>query len=177
MLSVCLALIDNEDDKKSFERLVVTYENKLYYAAFRILKSRELSEEAVWDAFYRIADNFQKIHNLPVYKLEAYLIITIRNTSYRIYNKEKKHIENDTHEEINNIIYTDEFNDYDVADLSKAINELDEKYKAAITYFYYYGHNSDETAKLMGVSRNTVYKYLRKAEQILFEKLRGDISE
>ena len=55
--------------------------------------------------------------------------------------------------------------------------ELEEKYKVAITYFYYYGHNADETAKLMGVSRNAVYKYLRKAEQILFEKLRGDISE
>ena len=71
----------------------------------------------------------------------------------------------------------DEFNDYNVADLSKAISELEEKYKVAITYFYYYGHNADETAKLMGVSRNAVYKYLRKAEQILFEKLRGDISE
>lgn len=29
----------------------------------------------------------------------------------------------------------DEFNDYNVADLSKAISELEEKYKVAITYF------------------------------------------
>lgn len=177
MLSVCLTLIDDDEDKKSFERLVKKYEKKLYNESFKILRSHELAEEAVWDAFYRIADNFQKIINLPVYKMEAYLIITIKNVSYRLYNNEKKHFENDSHDEVKDVPAADEFNDYNVADLSKAISELEEKYKVAITYFYYYGHNADETAKLMGVSRNAVYKYLRKAEQILFEKLRGDINE
>ena len=122
MLAICLALINDDEDKKSFEQLV-------------------------------------------------------KNASYRLYNKEKKHFYNDIHEEMRDIPSADEFNDYNVADLSKAISELEEKYKVTITYFYYYGHNADETAKLMGVSRNAVYKYLRKAEQILFEKLRGDISE
>lgn len=115
MLAICLALINDDEDKKSFEQLVKKFE--------------------------------------------------------------KKHFYNDIHEEMRDIPSADEFNDYNVADLSKAISELEEKYKVAITYFYYYGHNADETAKLMGVSRNAVYKYLRKAEQILFEKLRGDISE
>lgn len=177
MLVICLALINDDEDKKSFEQLVKKFEKKLYTESFKILRSHELAEEAVWETFYRIADNFHKIHNLPVYKMEAYLIITIRNASYRLYNKEKKHFYNDIHEEMRDIPSADEFNDYNVADLSKAISELEEKYKVAITYFYYYGHNADETAKLMGVSRNAVYKYLRKAEQILFEKLRGDISE
>ena len=151
MLAICLALINDDEDKKSFEQLVKKFEKKLYTESFKILRSHELAEEAVWETFYRIADNFHKIHNLPVYK--------------------------DIHEEMRDIPSADEFNDYNVADLSKAISELEEKYKVAITYFYYYGHNADETAKLMGVSRNAVYKYLRKAEQILFEKLRGDISE
>ncbi len=177
MLSVCLMLIDNDEDKKSFEKLVKKYEKKLYYVSFRILKSHELAEEAVWDAFYRIADNFQTINNLPKYKLEAYLIITTRNVSYRLYRKEKKHFDNDSHEEIKDVFYADEFDDYDIVDLSGAVSELDEKYKAAITYFYYYGHNAYETSKLLGVSQNAVYKYLKKAEQILLEKLRGDISE
>lgn len=174
MLAVCLTLIDDEEDKKSFEQLVKKYEKKLYSVSFKILRSHELAEEAVWEAFYRIADNFYKIHNLPVYKMEAYLIITIRNTSYRLYNKEKKHL---FHEEIEDIPSADEFNGYDVTDLSKAVSELEEKYKAAITYFYYYGHSAEETAKLMGVSRSAVYKYLKKAKQILLEKLRGDINE
>lgn len=105
------------------------------------------------------------------------MIITTRNVSYRLYRKEKKHFDNDSHEEIKDVFYADEFDDYDIVDLSGAVSELDEKYKAAITYFYYYGHNAYETSKLLGVSQNAVYKYLKKAEQILLEKLRGDISE
>lgn len=127
MLTVCLTLINDDEDKKSFEQLVKKFEKKLYTESFKILRSHELAEEAVWETFYRIADNFHKIHNLPVYKMEAYLIITIRNASYRLYNKEKKHFYNDIHEEMRDIPSADEFNDYNVADLSKAISELEEK--------------------------------------------------
>lgn len=72
MLAICLALINDDEDKKSFEQLVKKFEKKLYTESFKILRSHELAEEAVWETFYRIADNFHKIHNLPVYKMEAY---------------------------------------------------------------------------------------------------------
>ena len=67
MLAICLALINDDEDKKSFEQLVKKFEKKLYTESFKILRSHELAEEAVWETFYRIADNFHKIHNLPVY--------------------------------------------------------------------------------------------------------------
>ena len=34
MLSVCLTLIDDDEDEKSFERLVKKYEKKLYNESF-----------------------------------------------------------------------------------------------------------------------------------------------
>lgn len=93
MLPIYMALIDDEKDKSNFENIVNKYERKLYREAFKILNSHELAEEAVWEAFYRIAENFKKVHNLPVYKMDAYLIITIRRASYRIYNTEKNILE------------------------------------------------------------------------------------
>lgn len=135
MLAICLALINDDEDKKSFEQLVKKFEKKLYTESFKILRSHELAEEAVWETFYRIADNFHKIHNLPVYKMEAYLIITIRNASYRLYNKEKKHFYNDIHEEMRDIPSADEFNDYNVADLSKAISEWKKNTKSQLHIF------------------------------------------
>ena len=158
MLPIYMALIDDEEDKSDFENIVNKYERKLYREAFKILNSHELAEEAVWEAFYRIADNFKKVHNLPVYKMDAYLIITIRRASF----EDSEYVP-----DIANL------NEYDISDLTNAIGQLEDKYKAVITYFYYYGHNANETADLMGISRNTVYKYLRKAEAILLEKLRG----
>ena len=101
------------------------------------------------------------------------MIITIRRASYRIYNTEKKYFENDSFEDSEYVPDIAKLNEYDISDLTNAIGQLKDKYKAVITYFYYYGHNANETADLMGISRNTVYKYLRKAETILLEKLRG----
>lgn len=173
MLALCLAMIDNVEDKNDFENLVNKYERRMYREAVGILGSHELAEEAVWEAFYRIAENFKKVHNLPLYKMEAYLIITIRRASYRAYNKEKKYFENDSFEDSEYVPDIAKLNEYDISDLTNAIGQLEDKYKAVITYFYYYGHNANETADLMGISRNTVYKYLRKAEAILLEKLRG----
>ena len=173
MLPIYMALIDDEEDKSDFENIVNKYERKLYREAFKILNSHELAEEAVWEAFYRIAENFKKVHNLPVYKTDAYLIITIRRASYQVYNREKKYFENDSFEDSEYVPDIAKLNEYDISDLTNAIGQLEDKYKAVITYFYYYGHNANETADLMGISRNTVYKYLRKAEAILLEKLRG----
>lgn len=173
MLALCFAMIDNVEDKNDFENLVNKYERRMYREAVGILGSHELAEEAVWSAFFRIAQNFKKIHNLPLYKMEAYLIITIRRASYRAYNKEKKYFENDSFEDSEYVPDVGVFDKYDISDLANAIGQLEDKYKAVITYFYYYGHNASETADLMGISRNTVYNYLRKAEHILFEKLRG----
>ena len=65
MLPIYMALIDDEEDKSDFENIVNKYERKLYREAFKILNSHELAEEAVWEAFYRIAENFKKVHNLP----------------------------------------------------------------------------------------------------------------
>lgn len=177
MLGICMALIDDEEDKKAFERLVNKYERKLYRESIRILKEKRLAEEAVWETFYKIAENFQKVNNLPVYKMEAYLIITIRNASYGIYNIEKKHLSDYTCDKINEIPDDEKFNDFEVDDLANAINGLEEKYKTVVTYYYYYGHSAKEISTIMGVSKNTVYSYLRKAKKLLFEELRGDIDE
>ena len=133
MLGVCMALIDDEEDKSDFENIVNKYERKLYREAFKILNSHELAEEAVWEAFYRIAENFKKVHNLPVYKMDAYLIITIRRASYRIYNTEKKYFENDSFEDSEYVPDIAKLNEYDISDLTNAIGQLEDKYKKAET--------------------------------------------
>jgi RNA polymerase sigma-70 factor, ECF subfamily len=45
MLGVCMALIDDEEDKSDFENIVNKYERKLYREAFKILNSHELAAQ------------------------------------------------------------------------------------------------------------------------------------
>ena len=171
MLTVCLAMIDNDDDRKSFERLVEKYQNKLYHEAYKVLNSHDLSENAVWETFYKIAENFQFVYNLPVHKMEAYLIITIKRESYKISNKEKLYLNRGTMSEAEKRLNFDWFEHMDNTIILQAVTELDEKYKAVLAYVYYYGHSAVETAKIMGISKRTVYKYLNKAHKKLSERL------
>ncbi len=173
MLGVCLALIDDEEDKKDFERLVHKYEKKLLSVAKGILKDQGLAEVAVWDTFFSIAECFQKVHNLSLHKMEAYLIITIKNASYAIYNKEKRNNTNISFEDVinENVPTIDDLDKYDYIELKSAIDELESKYRYALTYMLIYGLSADETAKTMGISRRLVYKYIEIAKRKIIEKV------
>lgn len=93
MLAIYLTLIDNEDDKKSFEDLYNQNRSKAYAIAFNILKKKALAEEACSaNAFFSLAKSFQKIKNLESHKLDYYIVITVRNTSLNLLKKEKEHI-------------------------------------------------------------------------------------
>ena len=92
MLAIYLTLIDNEDDKKSFEDLYNQNRSKAYAIAFNILKNKALAEEACSEAFFSLAKSFQKIKNLESHKLDYYIVITVRNTSLNLLKKEKEHI-------------------------------------------------------------------------------------
>lgn len=92
MLAIYLTLIDNEDDKKSFEDLYNQNRSKAYAIAFNILKNKTLAEEACSETFFSLAKSFQKIKNLESHKLDYYIVITVRNVSLNLLKKEKEHI-------------------------------------------------------------------------------------
>ncbi|MBR5318831.1 MAG: hypothetical protein IKU46_04460, partial [Peptococcaceae bacterium] len=56
-LSCYLLLIDSIEDQNKFEYLYNTYKNTMYYFSKRILNDIQLSEDAVHEAFLRIARN------------------------------------------------------------------------------------------------------------------------
>lgn len=61
MLAIYLTLIDNEDDKKSFEDLYNQNRSKAYAIAFNILKNKTLAEEACSETFLVSQKVFKKL--------------------------------------------------------------------------------------------------------------------
>ena len=61
MLQIYLAIIDDENDKSRFEELYERYARLMHYAAREILADDRLAEEAVQEAFFRIARNFHRV--------------------------------------------------------------------------------------------------------------------
>ena len=90
MLFICMALIDDEEDKKSFAELYNKYETTAISIAIKILKNREAAEDACAEAFLSIAKCYERIKNLEPQNLERYIAVTVKNASFDIYNNEKK---------------------------------------------------------------------------------------
>ncbi|MBR4020017.1 MAG: sigma-70 family RNA polymerase sigma factor, partial [Firmicutes bacterium] len=61
MLSLYLTLIDTDEDKIRFAKLYEQYRHLMFYIAKEILQDEHLSEDAVQEAFLRIAKNFHKV--------------------------------------------------------------------------------------------------------------------
>lgn len=79
MLFICMALIDDEEDQKSFAELYNKYETMAISIALKILKSREAAEDACSEAFLGIAKCYERIKNLEPQELERYIVVTVKD--------------------------------------------------------------------------------------------------
>ena len=61
MLQIYLTLIETDEEKQKFIVFYEQYRKLMFYIAKEILKEDQLSEDAVQEAFLRIAKNFHKI--------------------------------------------------------------------------------------------------------------------
>lgn len=173
MLAACMALIDDTESQTKFNDIVMKHEKKLYGYAYSILHNTALAEEAVWETFFAIAKCFERVSNGGIENIEAYLVITLKNTCCKIYNSEKKQNDLLTADTVpeTEIADFDEFNKFEISDLCDVLKGLDDTYQSVIAYMLYYEYSADDTAKLMGISRSTVYKYLNDAKKTLRDKL------
>ena len=90
MLMVCMAMIDNSEDKTTFKKLYDEYLNLMLYTAYNILGNQQDAEDAVSEAFLRIAKNFSKLEKTICPKTANQFVIIVRNISIDIYRKNKR---------------------------------------------------------------------------------------
>lgn len=83
MFCCCMTMLD-EDDRDLFEQLYLDNRQMAFHIANRILHDAALAEDAVSEAFLRIAEIFPKIHHLNSHKMQYYVVITIRNTCFNM---------------------------------------------------------------------------------------------
>lgn len=172
MLGFYLSLIDSDDDKNKFEQLYLTYRQDMYKIAYSILKNNADAEDAVHQAFLSIANNFEKILEIPRQEIKAYIVIIIRNTAINLYNENKRSAERTVELNENDVSVDVNFlEQYEYELLINAIKELPQMYKDIIYLYYLEEFTTKEIAKMLGVTVDTVYKRLERAKKLLKETL------
>ena len=172
MLSVFLMMLDSEDEKSRFIRLYEQYRKLMHYVAREILKDDHLAEDAVQEAFLRIAKNFHKIDEIFCPQTRNFVVIIVKNAALTMTK------ETFTAESYDSETFQDPGDSWaDMAgrsqyeDAVRAILEIPEIYRHVFYLHEYYGYDLKETANLLGITVEAAKKRVQRARKLLRERL------
>jgi RNA polymerase sigma-70 factor (ECF subfamily) len=174
---ILLQTIENESDRNLVEELYYQHYKTMLYTAKCILKDQSRAEDAVSEAFIKIINNLQKISFESCKKTRALAVIIVRNICYNMLKSENCHdtvpieefVENCDLEENAplNIVISQETFDFVLFCLSK----LDEIYQDILSLKLFYNYSDHEIAKILGITKDTVYVRYYRARKALMEEI------
>lgn len=160
MLIYALTLVKPADRPK-LERLYLEYRSVMFCAANEILHNEHEAEDAVQQAFMKIAENLDKVPDELSNKTKAFVVTIAENTAIDRYRKLKRHGDCELCEQSCGI----EANSAD--ELVSCILKLPARYRQFILLKYYHGYSTREIAKLLGMSSAAASKTAQRAKQRL----------
>ncbi|MBQ8514790.1 MAG: RNA polymerase sigma factor [Ruminococcus sp.] len=178
MLSFYLSLIDSNADKILFEEIYEKNRDLLYNYAYRILHDSRLAEDAVQETFFVLIKSLHKIRDENCNKIRGYLIVIIRNVSFRIYNQSKKltPMEDDALDSIAEDRYSLE-KDIEIRDMKERVMDLIKKmnpnYGDVIMLKFYHGYSDEEIANALGITVDNVRVRLHRGREKLKAMMEG----
>lgn len=183
MLTLFLVYIDDEDDKKLFERLFYDYRKQMTILALSIVHNEVDAEDVVHDIFLRIATRHMDIiRKIKCSKdIRNYLLKATKNTAINLTMKKQQ--ENISIDTINEYAlygvadYTEDTfwerictrNDYE--QVVQAIHCLNTRYRDVLYYHYVLELTVGETAKTLSQTVAATKKQLVRGKKMLLKLL------
>lgn len=169
-MMIYLSAIETEEERDLFERLYKENMQDMYAVAYAVLHKREDAEDAVHQSFLKIADNLTKISQMPCHERRAYIVMISRNTAINMYRSNKRRAEHsETLSEAAD--YIDGYSHERYTELVDAIKSLPQMYKDVLFLYCLQGFSAKETAKMLGITGESVRQRASRAKQMLSEIL------
>lgn len=168
-----LMMIDAPEERSKFCILYETYRHLLLTVAMDVLRDNYLAEDAVQEAFLRIARNMDKIEDIQSRQTKRYLISTARNAAIDLYRKQNRL----RHREMNvedaeamiPVSYLETDVDNAVLDILK---NLPEKYREVFLLKYSAGMENSQIAKICGIRETTVRQRIARGKALIEDALK-----
>lgn len=157
-----LQLIDTPSDRAKFEGLYHTYRGLLHRIARRILQSEEDAEDAVHEAFIKIAKNISKFSEIKCPKTRTYLVLVVESTSKDLLRKRKETVPlEDTFG-----LTTEDLGNDALAVCFSRLSPLD---RAVLLLRKLHGYSAREVAQMLDISEAAARKREQRAKSKLYE--------
>ena len=183
MLTFYLSLIDDESDKRSFERLYHSYRKQMLSVARSVLSNDSEAEDIVHDVFVKVASRYMStIKNLPQEEdVRNYLLKATKNTALNhIKKRAKDGVSLNTvlefHVGVSEDLTDEQFMEKIFAKLEheKLINALcalDTKYREVIYYHFVLEMSIPKVAEVLNRKQGTVKMQLVRGKKLLLSQL------
>ena len=179
MLALCMAMIDEPNDKEKFTEIYNTYKDMMFRTAMSVLHNDSLANETVQDCFLKIAMIISDIPNSGTNKLKALIIIMVRNKSLN--NLKSEHYDRTEPlgetETISDDVLSRIISDIGYKKLVQEISALDDIYRDILSLRLLYDYSFDEIALLLDLPKGTVGTRIHRGKMILKKKLEGSYYE
>ena len=172
-----LSLLDTEEEKSKFEQIYNQYKYLMFYVANGILKDNYLSEDAVHEAFIKIAENIDHISDIICPQTKSYIVIITRKISLNILKKQKSYIDIDEYSQIISDDYNledDVLSKFSFNIIVEEIKNLHVTYKDVLFLTYVKDLSIKEISNLINVSNEAVKKRLQRGRKILLVNIRKE---
>lgn len=184
-----LAFIDDENERRLFEMLYLSYRKQMQAVARSILSNDADAEDAVHDVFLKLAKRFMPTMIGLEDKCDRrnYLLKTVKNTALNM-KRDRKPIVDPYDPAINAFAAKNAGIDDDTfintlcdhiesKRVIEAINNLDTVYKDVLYYHFVLEMTIPQTAKALGRKELTVKKQLVRGKKLLLDMLKTDGGE
>ena len=175
MLNLYLTLIDADEDKVRFTKLYEQYRHLMFYIAKEILKDEHLSEDAVQEAFLRIAKNFHKVGEILCPETRNFTVIITRNVALTMSSHQHDDMDIDSYIQTASAELTEDvFESVSNKILAECMLTLPEIYRDTLYLYHLYGYSFNEISNLLSVPVETAKKRAQRARVLLKERLKKE---
>ena len=162
---VYLSMIETEDDRSRFEIIYHEYKRLMFYVANRILQNEYDSEDAVHQAFLKIAEIIEKIDDPKCPKTRSLVVTIVERKAIDQYRARKKQSRLSLDEEYINVPVADELEDVPARlHFAKAMALLPTRYRELLLLKYDCGYSDQEIAQMLSMSKENVKKTIQRAK-------------
>lgn len=168
---VFLSILETDEDRNILVDLYNRYGNAMIRVARRYFPDdMTAAEDAVQNAWVRVAENFEKILGVPCKKRGAYLVIIVKNEAITILRKRRKEIPIDD----NFSSYNDDPESNNVTDVIEIIRKMPETYRSILEMRFVEERSTKEIAAALSLKETTVNVRIHRGRALLMKKLREE---
>lgn len=163
-------------DIESFEKILFTYEKKIFNYVFAIVRQKQDAEDLTQETFIKVYKNLKSLN--PDLNFKAWLYKIATNATIDWFRKNGKKSElfllDDKESRFETIDEQFSYLRIETAkEVADALNAIKPKYRTVLLLFYWQGFSYEEMASMLSLPLNTVKTYLRRAKDSVKEVLSG----